>query len=238
MELELPGDKTDFEGVKEADIELRTWLTILMAWLRVLTGQDLRHDAPLFWDRPDMTPGWFYVRQDGQVLGEYFSASGHQQPYPGSTATETEDWQRSLEFASQGTPPDEARTFLQDASGSLGRKQARRCVLDASTASELVLTKALRARILDKNEEATADILLDRASLGRKVELCKKFGVWCPRQFTDRVTSVRNDVVHRAINPTWKQARLTLVETSKLLDHHFPLEWEHPYDVEYDSEDD
>jgi hypothetical protein len=182
---------------------VRSWFRILRNWLSAITRQDLA---------PDGEPFRFFRSDAERADLRGFNADGKsfsvRDPDPTLFIREHNDvritveaWRKALDQASADHELPVEHQLLNDARAANARGKWRQAVLDAATAAEVALSRALRAHLARKNDSAVIDALMAGKTLGALVGLCDKFGVNIPADLLEGLVRPRNKVIHEALMP-------------------------------------
>ncbi len=201
---------------------LRAWLAAIMqANLAIEPSSDVPAEIPaglhlysMTGERPSHLPTpprpamWSMIEPSGEVWNLETS------PIP-LTA-----WTRAIRLANQDAPPLE-HELLNSARAALARRATRIAVIDACTAAEVALAKALSAKPSDKNEEAVIDELL-KQPMNRLHGLAKRFSIECPANI-EPLLKPRNDAAHRGKEPSQPDAQSALAIAMEIVNSHSKL---------------
>jgi hypothetical protein len=175
--LRVVAPDTSDQGLQDIGLEVNQsiydWYLLLRDWLEVLAHVDLGHEhAEMFVSgRSPVETAWWVATT--RILGE----RGYSLVNPPITVRLPDSphvhkgaWQRAVREANAGRLPPEAHLLLRDARAAANRRLHRRCVLDAATATEVVLSPLL-ASLLDKAlGRPTRDTLVPhQAAISRKI---------------------------------------------------------------------
>jgi hypothetical protein len=195
------------------------WCRILFPWLELWTGQAIRWSAP----------------EDQSGKGNIYELGINPPPRSGwgpaiwvlaqrtDVAIDRETMVAACERASRSDPPPlEWMTYLQ----ATGRGGVH--IIEAATAAEIALTRALDHRLGNLPAAARDRIAHDAnglAGLVRLVEAIDGVGSddskW--RRVADRLANPRNRAVHAGETASAEAAKVALAEAKALLDAYSPL---------------
>jgi hypothetical protein len=207
------------------------WVEHVTEWLEVLALVDVRRhrDTPASWER-HVYPKPLRQGSDGQWTGKG-GVILTQPPitYMESRASLLEDWRNAVAHANAGeVPPDEHR-FLRDARAAIRRRDPRRAVIDAATAAEVALSRAVRTRLaVNSPSDDEVENVLRRAS--GAVELYDLLRVLGGAQavsrgrLADRLAGKRNSAAHAGRPPTWDEAQSAVAVATELVNAETPIE--------------
>ncbi len=185
-----PGDEhIDF------DHAVAQWRHLLRDWLAVAA------EGPT--DFPDRDYYGATIFGSSEYDGEYDGddvpyqplQSGHRyRPQPLSARA----WSHAIEHAGAGDPPPLARALMTSAIRAATTANWRVAILDAATATEVALTRGLKARLSATLPPRDAKKKLDSThSLGPLIQLAKNQSMQLPARISEDLKNPRNDVIHR-----------------------------------------
>jgi HEPN domain-containing protein len=216
--------------------ELPFWYERLADWLQIFTGQNLTWELGIAqWDMLHGTSlkrivyaSWVYFDEAGErrklrprpEKGK-FAPLWRGERQRGADAADVEIWQRSLDLASSGIDaPDEYR-LLRDAQNALDQHHFRKVAIDAGTAVELALTRALEVRI---NDPAIAEALMKKfRMLGGRITLARKYELELPETIQTDLVQLRNAATHRYAVVSREAAERALELSREVVETHLPL---------------
>jgi hypothetical protein len=219
------------EGLQDIGLTVNrsiyAWYLLLRDWLESLTHVDLgpEHAEGLTSGRsPVETPWWV---GSTRVRGE----RGYSLVNPpvtiqlrGSPHVHRGAWQRAVRETNASRRPPEAHLLLRDARAAANRRLVRRCVLDAATAAEVVLTPLLAA-LLDKalGRSTRGTLVPDTTNISRKIPALVALGISLPAHLQRDLFNLRNKVIHEGRNPTIGEARKALDAAAEVVRVHTPI---------------
>lgn len=188
------------------------WCALVIDWLEAGLGQALRLPSsqggignsirPWLWTHDGIERTLLYNDQQVGLL-----SSG------GARAADSAALRRIFELAAELERPPLAWVLTRDASHHAFRSENRRAVLDAGTAAELALAKAL----VDYKIEHPK-----RATLGTLVKLAQEHHVPCPPRTQNDLVDVRNDAAHRGVEPSPHETAQALTTSATLVELAYP----------------
>lgn len=191
---------------------IHDWYLRLRDWLEVLTRVDLGEEH-----RRTGINGVSEVENPVWIAGSRVAGQrGYSLIHPpitivvdsGDRTVDRASWQRAVREANGTTTPADAHLLLRDARATLARGQFRRCVLDAATAVEIVLSPLLAGQISKALGQAAAkELVPDNAAISLKIKALRKLGTALPVDLQSGLFTVRNKAIHRASEPTRAEAR-------------------------------
>ncbi|WP_152975340.1 hypothetical protein [Rhodococcus rhodochrous] len=184
------------------------WYTRLAEWVSVLTGQDLNHHHQIYPARL-LGPG---LRAWG---GNNWRSTSSTYDIPSVRPIEPDQWRTVLHRIGEGRrPPLEWQLILAGAS-ALDRGHNRRAVIDFATAIEVCLTRLVQDSTSSANRPGDKSTLPNWSEWLDAHEPAYK----ADEGFADLV-DLRNETVHRGINPSYEQARAAYECASRVVSTH------------------
>lgn len=140
-------------------------------------------------------------------------------PHVGKSA-----WHRAVREANAGRPAPEPHLLLRDARAAANRRLLRRCVLDAATAAEVVLSPLLASHLDKAIGRSTRETLVSgQAAISRKIAALVALGIQLPSHLQRDLFNLRNKVIHEGRNPAIGETRRALDAASEVLRVHAAL---------------
>ena len=145
-------DEAELEFNNATVAALTRWIDRVSEWLEIIARIDVQPDRPRADDRR-------YVRQAPLLLGLHTRRWLTNMTLPtigshGSCAASHGDWQRAVTLANAGVEPPEEHRFLRDSRAALRRGHLRRAIIDAGTASEIAMARAIREHLQQSSSGA------------------------------------------------------------------------------------
>lgn len=191
--------------------EVDMWFEGLLEWVGVAADQDTDYRDPL----PDSR-----VEGVGLTIRAVSATRGRSSARSATTTAvlsrpagmlSLHKFRRVVSLANRGESPSDSRLLLRDAYLDMRRRRLRKAVIDAGTATELVLGSWNRANQVTVRAKAT---------LGEHVAATT---APIPDDTTTGLVKIRNDAVHSNVVPTAMQTRRALAITAAVLDAVEPL---------------
>jgi hypothetical protein len=203
------------------------WYLLLRDWLEALTCVDLGHEHAevLASGRSPVETAWWVAtsrtpaERGYSLVNPPITIRLRDSPHVHKNA-----WQRAVREANAGRLPPDAHLLLRDARAAANRRLLRRCVLDAATATEVVLSPLL-VGLLDKavGPSARQALVSDQTAISRKIPALVGLGISLPAHLQRDLFNLRNKVIHAGRNPATGEARKALEAASAVLRTHAPL---------------
>lgn len=179
--------------------DLPAWCSRLVDWVELLTGVDADPRNPLdaaivppSW----VSPAWVYPTASGPDY-DYFNAPVVLLGSTGEHALDTTNWSKAVRAANARQDLPEIWALLRDARRAQRRRNPRRTILDAATATELIVDRQLRVRLRRDNPQALVERLMkDTWQMQRRTRLMTTLGMWLPPDLDTKLLFLRNRVVH------------------------------------------
>lgn len=133
------------------------------------------------------------------------------------------DWNRILNLTGKQVVPPEAHLLLRDSRIELRKKNYRRSVLDAATASEMALIELRDATLLNTEPKISSLVKKKYKGIFELVEYLKKTDVTIPEDIVKEVARPRNKAIHQGIMPNKDEAMACLKKSSELVKQSFPI---------------
>jgi hypothetical protein len=208
---------------------LEQWVSGVTAWLEVIAGRVIRDGAttPFYPGRRRFVSSQalacsgdsvFLFASVGRYTGTYFTDDG----------ISAADWERACTLVNASAEPPLERVLLADSRGALRQRDHRQAVVDAATATEVVLASAI-ATVLARSSATESNIdqlmrntnglveLYDlHAALGDPVAVSRG-------RLADQLAGVRNRAVHAGRPPTPDEAKRAVELAALVLDQAAPL---------------
>lgn len=183
------------------DLDAYRWRSHLLEWLAILHDElptPVVIEEPMMWEEeePDLTPADYYDPEKPVTL---------------------DTWRHAVLHASMEDDAPLELAFAIRAIKSFVHWDYRQAVIDAATACELTLNKVLKGLGVASNE-------LERAPLGKQLDLARQRNVWLPPRSEQDLRDVRNDVVHRAKTPGREETLGALDAALEVVNYHSPVE--------------
>ncbi len=135
-----------------------------------------------------------------------------------------QDWRRILELTGMESAPPEPHILLRDSRIEYGRKNYRRCVLDAATAAEMALIKLQDSTLLNTDLKIAKSVRKKYRGIYELVEYLKTTEVEFPKdQINNDVAKPRNKAIHEGVMPSKEQAVACLEKATELVNRAFPI---------------
>ena len=194
------------------------WTSRLASWIEAVAHQDVGRTGPT------------------RILGQHLPAvvEGYEEVMPahsglvttlgdGSSPVDAASWRVIVRSVGEGLDvPDEHR-LLSDARAWMRRQDYRRAIIDAASASEMVLTE-----ILDWKLAASAPALEERLSADRRtlVRLKDLLAPLVPvaNDRLDRFVTTRHEVMHKAYEATQADASEAVAIAEELVALIYPID--------------
>jgi hypothetical protein len=193
-----------------------SWWPSVCDWIEIMTRQahDARGNSLVFgphhpiWAKPAGEVERLYRQSSGGITIDLNDGPDAQR------ALNVELFKVALARAAQGPPPTE---WLLIRDGRLAHQSGstRRAVIDFGTAVELALTKLLRDRLPDLEEDVFEQLLTGHRMLGARTALLRKLGGTLPEGTQRKLVEPGNRAAHTGTNPPPTEsysARLIAVE--------------------------
>lgn len=216
--------KVDAQDVSDAGLNqigldvhksIHGWYLLLRDWLEALMHVDLGEEH-----RRVGVNGVSEVENPVWIAGSRVAGGrGYTLIHPPITivmdsdarAIDRQGWQRAVRETNRRKKPSDAHLLLRDARATVRREQFRRCVLDAATAVEVVLSPLLDDRIAGAlGPPAAKELVPENAAISLKIKALRKLGTPLPTDLQADLFTVRNKAIHRAAEPTRAEARRAL----------------------------
>lgn len=212
---------------RQCQAHLPAWYSVLADWIEVTTGIDLdpTHSARHMMEGPILnTIPWIFANRRGKYGYEYVNRHLVLMGDDGRHAMGPALWAAVIRAANRLKTPPEERLLLRDARSALARGSARRAILDAITALEIVVESALRKALLRRNPRKLVEHLLKSEwKLSMRVDLMRKARLWLPAGVDSALLELRNKVVHKNAAVTVLQAGAAVAAVTKFVDRYSTL---------------
>ncbi|MCP4601598.1 MAG: hypothetical protein GY847_13985 [Proteobacteria bacterium] len=207
---------------KQITEDLNEWVGILFQWISALSGQDVCATDPL---EPrnasdglqlmgcDRTGDWKFL--EGLPLTLYAGSRDN--------VCTAEIWEAAFaQASSKNSLPTEWSLFVE-AQQAMRRGRSREAVIEASSAVEYTLHRALRDR-LSGVEPAVMNLLYEKPiTLWPLADRCITMGIFVPERLKPQLIRIRNRVIHKAVVPTHEEVQNLIAIARDVLEHHCPI---------------
>lgn len=219
------GELLDTPAFKAIGKALRRWFRTACDWLEVWTGQTLNdsakseaHDSILhMWEE---YRGGLQPYGSGATLGTVYLQFSN-------VAADRKTLRNAFRFASEGTSLPIEHKLARDARLALSNGDLRRAVIDAGTAAEVTIAKAIRAALLRTNTPDTIEGILGLAQgLSDLFRLHQGIGgesAVSRNRAMNQLMRPRNLAVHAADIPDYQTAVDAVQVARELVEEHSPL---------------
>jgi hypothetical protein len=212
--LTIPALQADeewtLERVAKACInDFPLWCARLNDWIEVLTGNDLNaaHPVDAVLDPAHWTSAAWIQSTAKDVKYEYVNPTINVVLHE-TNPMDASRWSAAIRAANGGRDLPEIWVLLRDARSAQRRRQFRRAILDAATAAELIVDQELRNELLKTNAAPFVDKLLkDTWQVSRRLDLMGALGMWLPVDIHDKLTVLRNSVIHKNVVVSREQTK-------------------------------
>jgi hypothetical protein len=214
--LVLPamGYDTESDGRAQLDSiasEMDAFIDDLCEWLHVLGGE-VEEDWPR---ESGGTPRHVFplalaLTADGGVghlptIARLPTMSQTTNSYGGSRATEPGVWRDAFDRTNASVRPPEEHLLLRDSRGALLRGDGRKAIVDATTAVEVALARAIRGRMTTApGAESVEQVLKNTSGVVELFDLAIALGVHLPvsrGRVIGQLAGRRNEAVHQGVDP-------------------------------------
>jgi hypothetical protein len=199
--------------------ELFPWLHRLRAWLSALVSADLTTESPD--DLPGGIPEGVRLRAAGSSEWALEPKRNRSWGYSTAQAISLANWRRAVKLASDEVEVPVEHQLLNAARAALERRHMRLGALEAGTAAEIVLRRALEAKI--QSEDGDVSEIEDR-TLGALRKIAGQRGVACPDwpEF-NKLLRPRNEAAHGLRVPLYPEVREAIRVATEIVNMHAPL---------------
>lgn len=128
----------------------------------------------------------------------------------------------ALARAAEGPPPTEW-ILIRDGRRAHRSGSTRRAVIDFGTAVELALTKLLRDRLPELEEDVFEELLAGHRMLGARTALLKRLGGTLPEGTQKKLVDPRNRATHTGANPPPTESYGARLIAVKIVEAAYPL---------------
>lgn len=178
----------DHHAVVSAVID--EWFDRVRTWVEVVTGQDLDFRHPTH-DAHEVGRGLTYVDDEENTLHGLWLTTRPVNPI------RVGEWAASLVYAADDRPPRLEHVICRDARASFARDYHRRAVIEAATATELLLVRELQGiagSLSNKHRKA----LDGKPTFGTCIRIAKDAGLKLPVEIDrlEQLNSARIAAVH------------------------------------------
>lgn len=197
------------------------FLELLFAWLQAMSQQDIDPADPFRYSGTNSNPRLVALDElDRTFFARTPIAWGITPSHPVTAAM----WETALRQASTGIDIPLARQLLNSARSALARGNHRRAVIDASTAAEISIVAAIKAKLGPENEAVVvAELLRSASGLGGKLHLCKRLGVEMAASPQEKLVKIRNPADHEGWTPPRPDAEGAVRCAAEVVEAHVPL---------------
>ncbi len=228
--LAIPAKQVDrewsLEEVAKACIsDFPGWCRSLTDWIEVLTGNDLNtaHSVDETLDPSRWTSAAWIKSTPGSADYEYVNPAINIYDHDENPMYSTH-WSAAIRAANAGRQLPDIWALLRDARSAQRRRQYRRAILDAATAAELIVDQELRNRLLKANSIPFVDKLLKNTwQVSRRMDLMAAQGMWLPTGIRKDLTDLRNQVIHKNIVASPREAQTALDVAYNFANHYVGL---------------
>lgn len=204
LEIIKIDDSVDFTINKNNQTEIRNrflkWQKSFLIWIEVLTDQLPLNSVSIEVEESHI----YFISNDEKVFN---LSELHLQVKPPLKAKLIDEnlFSKILELSCQLKMPHLVHSLLRDAKNALRSSDFRKCLVDIGTAVELALEVEIRKTLVKNINENYADNALQRATLGKKLEML--FLIKPPKELDKEkiksdIINKRNNVIHRGLNYT------------------------------------
>lgn len=203
------------------------WYLRLRDWLESLAHVDLGHEhaEQSVTGRSEVETAWWVATT--RLPGE----RGYALVNPpltmqlrDTTHVDRQDWRRAVRETNAGRDPTDSHLLLRDARAAFNRGVFRRCVLDAATAVEVVLSPILTQKV-DKSlgSSTRKELVPNIMSVSRKIRALRGLGMRLPASLHSDLFNLRNKVIHEGEAPSRSATRKALETATTVVSAHAPL---------------
>jgi hypothetical protein len=206
--------------VEDALIQrIEGWFADVRSWVEVVTGQDLDYRHRLS-DAANPAEGLLIVR-DGSLTdsGTRVYTTRYIRPVT------SDEWTKILALVGNAQKPPTEYLLMRDAHAALARDQRRRAILDAATASELVLTSVLVKHTVTAPPQRRAEVLKRPRMLGGLISSLENQNAAVNLSWTElrKLSKLRNAAIHEGAEPDHLDAAEAITTAAKLVRQHGAL---------------
>lgn len=161
----------------------------------------------------------FYKSTDQVISPGSLHVEVGAQPMIAGKTISVENFLNSIGSVTECVPVREELKFLRRSRYGFHESDFRRCVIEAATAQEILISRLLREKLAQPDKDVFHLLGLSRRGLGELLKNWKSLGGWLPQRQNKQLTDLRNKVVHEALTPTKEQALEYYETTRELLEY-------------------
>lgn len=198
---------------------IESWFDGVRSWAEVSTGQDLDFKHPVA-DAEDPAEG-LLLAEDGDLQSSGHGRFTMREVVPVTLA----QWIHILALAAAGRKPPVEYLLMRDANAANVRGLSRRAVLDAATATEIVLNRALTKAAEAMPDGARQKYLKKQRMLGTLMTDLKEAGVEFEQPWADlrSLADLRNDAIHSGSEPDPLEAAVAVMTAGRFVNQNGTL---------------